>query len=86
MKITEIALKHKITVFTALIIIVIVGINAYVTMPRESAPDIPIPIFLVVTTYPGVSPEDIEKLITVHLEKKLKELSDLHLLWDRRGR
>ena len=45
--------------------------------PRESAPDIPIPIFLVTTVYPGVAPEDIEKLITIPIEKKLKELSNV---------
>ncbi|MDP8218893.1 MAG: efflux RND transporter permease subunit [Candidatus Theseobacter exili] len=75
MKITEIALRHKITVFFGLFILIIIGINSYLTLPRENAPDIPIPIFIITTVYPGVAPQDMERLVTVPLEKKLQELS-----------
>lgn len=75
MKITELALNHKVTVFSGLIILILVGMNAYLTLPREAAPDVPIPIILVSTVYPGVAPEDMETLVTIPIEKKLKELS-----------
>ena len=75
LKITEVALRHKITVFFGLFILIIIGMNAYLTLPRESAPDIPIPIFIVTTVYPGVAPQDMERLVTIPLEKKLQELS-----------
>jgi multidrug efflux pump len=41
------------------------------TLPREAAPDIPIPYIMVTTTYEGVSPEDMETSVTMKIEKEL---------------
>jgi multidrug efflux pump len=46
-------------------------------LPRESFPDITIPFVFVTTTYEGVAPEDMEKLITISIERKIKGISDL---------
>ena len=51
--------------------------SVYLVLPRESSPDITIPYVFVTTTYEGVAPEDMEKLITLPLERKLKGLSDV---------
>ena len=44
--------------------IMIGGLLAYRTIPRESFPEIEIPLIAVNTIYRGVSPADIESLIT----------------------
>ena len=43
-------------------------------------PEITIPVVIVNSIYPGVSPTDIESLVTDPLEKKLKAVDDLKLL------
>jgi len=60
-----------------MIFIVLAGLYCYVTLPRESFPDITIPYIFVTTTYEGVAPADMEKLITIPIERKLKGLSDV---------
>lgn len=71
------ALRHQATVLALLIFLVIGGLYAYMVLPRESFPDIPIPYVFVTSTYEGVAPEDMEKLITLPIERKLKGISDV---------
>jgi CzcA family heavy metal efflux pump len=77
MLISNAAIDRRSTVFALMWIIVITGIYSYIILPRESTPDITIPVVLVVTPYEGVTPEDIENLITHPLERKLKGLKDV---------
>ena len=77
MLITNAAIGHRATVFTVMILAVIVGVYSYLTLPRESTPDITIPYVLVVTNHEGVAPEDIETLVTLPIERKLKGLKDV---------
>lgn len=59
------------------------GTFTYYDLPREAAPDVEVPFVMVTTPYVGVSPSDIETLITKPLEtelaglKKLKKLSSV---------
>ena len=76
MIINETAVKRQTTVLALLLLIVVVGIYSYVTLPRESFPDITIPYVFVTTTYEGVSPADMETLVTIPIERKLKGLAD----------
>ncbi|MED5372833.1 MAG: efflux RND transporter permease subunit [Myxococcota bacterium] len=71
---------HSTTVAVAVVGVLIAGIVSYMSLPREAAPDIPIPVVVVSTIYPGVSPEDIETLVTVPMERKLKDLKDVDKL------
>ncbi len=77
MNFTEIALKFKTTVYVLILFIAVMGINAYRAMPLEDAPEIEIPFIMVQTIYPGVSPEDMERLVTNAIERELKELKDV---------
>jgi multidrug efflux pump len=71
------AVKRQVTVLALLVILVIAGVYCYVTLPRESFPDITIPYVFVTTTYEGVAPEDMEELITIPIERKLKGIDDV---------
>ncbi len=77
MNITEFALRFRTTVYVLILMIVIVGVNSYRSMPLEDNPDVQIPIILVQTIYPGVAPEDMEKLVTNVTERELKDLKDV---------
>ena len=74
------ALQRHVTVYVLMILIVVAGMFSYLVLPRESEPDITIPYLFVTTNYEGVAPEDIETLITIPLERKLKGLSDVEEL------
>lgn len=77
MIINHAAVKRQSTVLVLLLFIIIAGAYSYATLPRESSPDITIPYIFVTTTYEGVAPEDMETLITIPIERKLKGLSDV---------
>jgi multidrug efflux pump subunit AcrB len=65
------------TVLLAAFCIFVFGMQSYTSMPRESAPDIPIPVVMVTTAYIGVAPADIEGLITIPMENELASLQDV---------
>ena len=77
MLISNVAIDRRSTVFALMFIIIVIGIYSYVVLPRESTPDITVPYVLVVTPYEGVTPDDIESLITYPIERKLKGLKDV---------
>ena len=77
---TKFALEHRTTTLVFAFLLLISGGVAYMTLPREAAPDIKIPIIMVVVPYPGVGPEDVESLITTPLEAELKDVDDLDVL------
>lgn len=62
------------------LIIGLLGLVSYGGLPREAAPDLKIPVVLVTVPYPGVSPSDIETLITHELETELKELKNVKVM------
>ncbi|NNG00854.1 MAG: efflux RND transporter permease subunit [Desulfobacteraceae bacterium] len=72
MIISDTAIKNRISVVVLTIILVIVGISCYISLPRENEPDVTIPMVFVHTDYKGVSSQDIETSITIPIEKKLK--------------
>ena len=77
MILNQVALKRQVTVLTLMVFILIAGIYCYITLPRENFPDITIPYVFVTTTYEGVAPEDMEELISIPIERKLKGISDV---------
>lgn len=68
---TDLAVNRSITVFVLLALIISMGLYSYFVLPRESNPEVIVPLINVVTTYEGVSPEDIETLVTLPIERKL---------------
>lgn len=77
MKISNIAVDNRVAVYILIAIIVVLGFGSYAGLPREAAPDVSIPLVIVSTPYPGVSPSDIEGLVTQPLERNLKSLKDI---------
>jgi len=53
------------------------GIYSFRLLPQESNPEVKIPIAVVVTTYPGVSPADMEELVTKKIEKSVAGLKGI---------
>lgn len=64
-------------VFCFAVLVVIAGIMAYISLPRESIPEFKQPYIFVTTTYIGVSAKDIENLVTRVIEEEIEGLEGL---------
>ncbi len=71
------SINNRISVLVLIVLVAVMGIVSYLTIPKESFPSINVPNIFVVTVYPGVSPEDMESLVTRKLEDELSNISDV---------
>lgn len=71
------AIKRRKVVLGVTIIAAIFGLFAYLSMPRESNPDIDLPYLSVIVPYPGVSPEDAERLLVKPMEVELQTIQGI---------
>ncbi len=74
MILSDTAIRNRTTVGVLVVVIITFGVYSYITLPREAAPDIPVPFIIVSTVYEGVSPEDVESAVTIKIEKELAGL------------
>ncbi len=77
MKVSDLAISNRISIFVMTGAVIFLGFVSYLSLPRESTPSISIPIVFVATPYFGVSPADIENLVTQPIEKHLEELANV---------
>ncbi|MBV1841015.1 MULTISPECIES: efflux RND transporter permease subunit [Photobacterium] len=70
--IIDAALSRSRTMLTLLVMILIAGLITYRLIPKESNPDITIPIIYVSVTHQGISPADAERLLVRPLEQELQ--------------
>ncbi len=69
------AVDNRVTVYILTFIIVIMGLTAYINMPREDFPEIIENKIYISSVFPGNSAEDVEKLVIKPLEKQIKNIS-----------
>ena len=62
------------TVLLALATVLIAGLAAYLTIPKEAEPDIRIPFIYVSLVHEGISPEDSERLLVRPVEQALRSI------------
>lgn len=65
--------------FTYMIMLALVGAGLYslVTIPKESSPEVVVPIGIVSTTLRGGSAEDVERLISMRIEEEAANLENI---------
>src|SRR6056297_2774177 len=64
-------------VIAFIVLSILAGSLAYVSLPKEGEPDIEIPALFVSTQFPGISAEDSEKLLVKVMETELSDLDGL---------
>ncbi len=69
------AIDNRVTVYIFTLLIVVTGLIAYTSMPREDFPEIIENKVYISSVFPGNSAEDVEKLIVKPLEKQIKNIS-----------
>ena len=77
MLISNYSIKFRTAVFVFIVFLIILGSTAYVRLPREGTPDITIPHVFVTAVYEGTAPEEMEKLVTIPLEKQLNNVDNI---------
>ncbi|MDP7041549.1 MAG: efflux RND transporter permease subunit, partial [Gammaproteobacteria bacterium] len=75
--IIETATSRSRTIMIAFMVIFGAGIISYISIPKESEPEIDIPFIYVEVTLEGVSPEDSERLLVRPLEQELRTVEGL---------
>ncbi len=71
-KIINAAIGRSRAVILVFLLILISGTSAYINIPKESDPDVKIPLIYVSMSHEGISPEDAERLLIRPMEKELR--------------
>ena len=71
------AISHARLTLATLAFLLVAGLIAYVTIPKEAEPDVKVPIIYVQLTQRGISPEDAERLLIRPVETQLKSVSNV---------
>ena len=69
------SVKKPFTVLVAVILVVVLGFVSLTGMQTDLLPNMNLPYLLVMTTYPGASPEQVESDVTQPLENSLSTLN-----------
>lgn len=79
----EVLLGRTKMILAIFVLLLIAGVFSYQAMPKESNPDIAIPIIYVTLPYPGISPEDGERLLIRPMEQELRSIEGIKSLTSR---
>ena len=71
------AIDHARLTIATLIFLLLAGLVAYVTIPKELEPDVKVPIIYVQLSQRGISPEDAERLLLRPVETQLKSVGNV---------
>jgi multidrug efflux pump len=76
-KFIDYAISHARLTIATLLFLLLAGLVAYVTIPKEAEPDVKIPIIYVQLSQRGISPEDSERLLLRPVETQLKSVGNV---------
>ena len=71
------ALSRSRSVIASLVLLLLAGMSAYLSIPKEARPDIDFPVIYVSMSLSGVSPEDADRLLVRPMEAELKSVEGL---------
>ena len=71
------SVKKPLTVFVAVIAALVLGVVAYFKMTPDLLPNMDFPYVVIMTTYPGASPEKVEAEVTKPMEQSMSKLEHI---------
>lgn len=83
MKLPKISVNNPIAIIMIYVGIVVIGLIAFFTLPRDAMPEIDFPALTIVTAYPGASPETVENDVTSKLEIALASTPQMRTITSR---
>lgn len=83
MRLPKLAIENFQFTLIIFVLLTLIGVVAFFTMPRSEDPQVASPTANVVVVYPGTSPEDMERLVIDPIEEALNELDDIKNIFAR---
>ncbi len=80
MNIPKFSVRNSVFVNLIMILMILAGVYSLVKLPRELIPDIDMNWAFITTIYPGVSPEEIEEIITKPLEDAVENIEKVDFI------
>ncbi len=74
---SKFSVKKPLTVLVAVILVLVLGVASYTEMTPSLFPSIELPYVIIVTTYIGASPEEVETTVTRPLEQAMATLDNV---------
>lgn len=71
------SVRKPYTVLVAVVLVIVLGIVSFTKMTSDLLPNISFPYVLVMTTYPGASPETVEMVVTKSVESSMATVSNI---------
>lgn len=71
------SVRKPYTVLVAVVLVIVLGIVSFTKMTSDLLPNISFPYVLVMTTYPGASPETVEMVVTKPVESSMATVSNI---------
>lgn len=71
------SVKKPYTVLVAVVLVIVLGVVSFTKMTTDLLPNISFPYVLVMTTYPGASPETVEMVVTKPVEASMATVSNI---------
>ncbi len=81
MNLTSFAIKNKVFTQFVVLMMMVGGLFSYNTLGRLEDPDFTVKTGIIVTQYPGASPEEVELEVTDRVERALQEMPQLHKIY-----
>lgn len=74
---SKFSVKKSMTVLVAVVLVILLGVVAFTRMTPDLLPNLDFPYVVIVTSYPGASPEQVESKITRPIEQSVATLDNL---------
>lgn len=74
---SKISVKKPYTVLVGVVLIIVLGVMSLRNMSTDLLPDMELPYAIVMTTYPGASPEEVESTVTKPVEQAMAGISNM---------
>ena len=74
---SKFSVKKPYTVLVGVIMVIVLGVVSFMKMSTDLLPNINLPYVIVMTTYPGASPETVEMVVTKPVESAMATVSNI---------
>ena len=75
--VSKFSVKKPFTVVVAVVMVLILGYVSFTRMTTDLLPSLELPYAIVITTYPGASPEEVESAVTIPIEESMAVISNI---------
>lgn len=77
MKLYEVSIRRPVTVFMCVLMVLVLGGVSLLRLPIDLMPQMNFPIAIVITSYPGVGPQEIESIVSKNIENAIATVNNI---------